>query len=261
MKLRAIIISVFLFFLTLSTFSQENKIDTTALGLPSFKLPPLRIDPLPYDTFDLFKLPDSFGISTPQLWEVPDSFLLSRKWEHLSYITNPSYRKPILPFDFTPNLNFNIEAYHWELPVLGLTTTFSPTLTYTPFERLSLFGGVGFTQYPNAAYAMNIINSNWPMKSNITMQGFLGGAFVLTDRITLRGTYQRSLYNEMPSVLVPFTSPYQMATFGADIDVWNGLGVSVERVWEFDKTGRMNSGMRYSPYINVAKFMKFLKGY
>jgi hypothetical protein len=89
----------------------------------------------------------------------------------------------------------------------------------------------------------------------------LGGTFVLNERITLRGTYQHSLYNQLPNNMMIFAPPFQMATFGADVDVWNGLGVSVERVWMFDRSGRMRSDMRYSPYIKMDKFMKFLRGY
>ncbi len=260
MKFKLFFSSVLLFCLTLNIFSQENKIDTTLLGVPLLKLPSLRIPPLP-DTTNLHKLPEGFGFSLPEELEVPDSVLLERKWEHLGYNKKPEYKKPILPFEFTPNLDFNIRAYHWEVPVLGLTTTFSPVLTYKPTERLYFFGGLDFTQYPNAGYVMNVIDPNWPVKSNITTRGFLGGAFILNDRITLRGTYQHSLYNQMPSILIPFGPAFQTVTFGADIDVWNGLGVSVDRVWEFDRSGRMRSHMQYSPYINFGKFMKFLRGY
>jgi hypothetical protein len=251
---------LFLFFLTFTVYAQENKIDTTTLGVPLLNLPPLK-NPLYKDTVNLPEFSNNFGIAMPKELLIVDSVILNRNWEHLSFIKRPSSKKPILPFEFTPDLNFNIGAYHWELPLLGLSTTFSPTLTYSPFERLFLYGGVNFTQLHNMSYIQNIIAPNWPVKSNIISQGFLGGAFILNDRITLKGTYQRSLYNQMPSNLIFFAPPFQMATFGADIDVWNGLGVSVERVWQFDRNGRMRSDMRYSPYINVDKFVKFLRGY
>ena len=261
MRLRAIILSLCLSLLSSSLFSQENKIDTAALRVPALKLPPLTPPLMFPDSTSILKLPDGFGITVPKSFEIPDSVLMMRNWEHLSYVKRPSPKKPILPFEFLPDLNFNIGASYWEVPILGATTTFSPTLTYTAFDRLFLFGGVGFTQYHNLSYVQNMLAPGWPTKSNITSQAFLGGAFVLSDRITLRGTYQRSLYNQMPSNTIMFAPAYQMATFGADIDVWNGLGVTVERVWEFDRSGRMRSNMRYSPYINFGKFMKFLRGY
>ncbi|MDR1368796.1 MAG: hypothetical protein LBJ72_01530 [Dysgonamonadaceae bacterium] len=261
MKSGFIISFVILFFLSSGISAQENKADTTASGAPFIKLPPLKNQLLIPDTVGLIKLPDGFDISVPKELEIPDSVILERRWEHLGYTRRPSNKKPILPFELIPDLNFNIGTSHWALPVLGLTTTFSPTLTYSPFERLFLYGGVNFTQFHNMAYIQNIIAPDWKVRSNIISQGFLGTAFVLNDRITLRGTYQRSLYNQMPGNLIFFAPSFQMATFGADIDVWNGLGVSVERVWEFDRNGRVKSDMRYSPYINMNKFMKFLRGY
>ncbi|GHV23203.1 hypothetical protein FACS1894174_08770 [Bacteroidia bacterium] len=260
MKFRIII--VFVFFLVFNSWAQENKTDTIKFDSSSLHLRPLKSPPLLRDTIDLLDLPDAFGISKPsEAVFPPDSAILVRNWEHLSYIRKPVPKKPLLPFELVPDLNFNIGASRWELPVLGATTTFSPMLTYTPFERLFFYGGVGFTQYHNLSYVQNIVAPGWPVKSNITSQGFLGGAFILNDRITLRGTYQRSLYNQLPANLMMFAPSFQMATFGADVDVWNGLGVTVERVWQFDRSGRMRSDMRYSPYINVDKFMKFLRGY
>ncbi|MDR3061645.1 MAG: hypothetical protein LBU57_05985 [Dysgonamonadaceae bacterium] len=261
MKSGLIITVVFLSSLALNISAQENRIDTTKFGAPSLYLPSLKSPSLLRDTTNFFDLPDGFEISKPRELEFPDSAIMIRNWEHLSYIRKPVPKKPLLPFGLVPDLNFNLGASRWELPVLGATTTFSPTLTYTPFERLFFYGGVGFTQYHNLSYVQNMIAPGWPVKSNITSQGFLGGAFILNDRITLHGTYQRSLYNQLPANMVMFAPSFQMATFGADIDVWHGLGVTVERVWQFDKSGRMRSDMRYSPYINFDKFMKFLRGY
>ena len=263
MKSKAIILSICLLFLGANLFSQENKVDTTAFGVPALKLPPLTLPRIFPDSVNLLKLPDAFGITKPEFhdFDIPESALLERKWEHLSYIKRPSPKKPILPFEFSPDLSFNITPSYWEVPILGATTTFAPNLTYSLSERLFVYGGVAFTQYHNLSYVQNIIAPGWATKSNITSQGFLGSAFVLNDRITLRGTYQRSLYNQMPSNLIMFAPAFQTATFGADIDVWNGLGVTVERVWEFDRSGRMRSHMQYSPYVNFGKFMKFLRGY
>ena len=261
MKFRATILFLFVFFLGLNLFSQENSLDTARFGVFQKDLPPWK-KPLvfPDSTNNLLKLPDVYGIAVPRSYEIPDSILMMKRGlDRLSY-KKPIQKKPILPFEFTSDFNFNIGASYWEVPILGATTTFSPTLTYAPSDRLLLFGGVGFTQYHNLSYVQNMLAPGWPTKSNITSQAFMGGAFVLNDRITLRGTYQRSLYNQMPSNTIMFAPAFQMATFGADVDVWNGLGVRVERVWEFDRSGRMRSGMKYSPLIKLDKFMKFLKG-
>jgi hypothetical protein len=123
---------------------------------------------------------------------------------------------------------------------------------------MMLYGGVGFTQYPNLAFIQSRIAPGWPAKSNITTQAFGGFAYALHDRITLHGSFQHSLYNQMPSNLIMFAPAYNTINVGADVDVWNGLGVSVRRVWEFDRYGRSHQYMQYSPYINFNKFMKFL---
>ncbi len=259
MKSTIVSLLVIFSFLALSLSAQENKVDTTRLGVPSLSLPPFRSQSLRLDTTK-FRLPVDFGLAKPKGLTLSDSLIMDRKWDHLSYIRKSTPKAPILPFYITPDLDVNIGVSHWEVPLIGLTTTFAPTMTYSPFERLSFFGGVAFTQFPNLSYVQNMIDPNWLVKSNMITQGFIGGAYVLHDRITLRGTYQRSLYNQMPANLIIFAPPFQMATFGADIELWRGLGVSVERVWEIDRSGRMNSGMRYSPYVNVNKFMKSLKG-
>jgi hypothetical protein len=79
------------------------------------------------------------------------------QWKYLSYIRKPESEKLFLPFELAPDLNFSFNAYHWDLPILGVTTTFSPVLTYAPLERLYFFGGVNFTQYHNLSYVQNIV--------------------------------------------------------------------------------------------------------
>ncbi|MDR2683569.1 MAG: hypothetical protein LBB64_06855 [Dysgonamonadaceae bacterium] len=260
MKFRLIITGTLVFFFSLKGFAQENKTDTLRWGLPFLRLPSVELPSLLRDSFLLPQRPAVFELPQLSTPEFLDSAQILRNWEHVSYIRRPKPEKPFLPFELAPNLNFNLNASHWYLPVLGGTTTFSPVFTYAPLERLSFFGGVHFTQYHHLSYVQSIVAPGWPTRSNITSQGFLGAAFVLNDRITLRSTYQQSLYNQLPGNLIMFAPSYRMATFGADVDVWNGLGVSVERVWMFNPSGGMKSGMRYSPYINVDKFLKFLRG-
>jgi hypothetical protein len=184
-----------------------------------------------------------------------------RNWDYLSFIKKPDKtKKPILPVLFTPDLQFNINPSRWDLPLLGATTSFAPTMTYHLSDRFFVYGGVTFTQYHNLSFVQNLIAPNWPVKSDITSQVFGGFAYNVHDRIRLHGTYNHSLYNQMPSNMIFFAPAYNTISVGADLDVWHGLGVSVDRVFEIDKNGRMRQGMRYSPYINFDKFVKFLKG-
>ncbi|MDR1631655.1 MAG: hypothetical protein LBR97_02040 [Dysgonamonadaceae bacterium] len=195
----------------------------------------------------------------PEARLLKDSALYSFEKHHFNI---PEYKKnipkPILPWELTPDLNFNIVPSRWDLPLLGTTITFAPTLSYRLSDKMQLYGSVGFTQYPNLAFVQSRIAPGWPAKSNITTQAFGGLAYALHDRITLHGSFQHSLYNQMPSNLMMFAPAYNTVIVGADIDVWKGLGVTVDRVWEFDKSGRMRQYTRYSPYINVDKFLKFL---
>jgi hypothetical protein len=213
---------------------------------------------LTYDSA-LYKLtsPPSIGGKTEEI--MPASDLRYR--DNLSIIKKTDKtKKPILPILFTPDLQFNINPSRWDLPVLGTTTSFAPTMTYRLSDRFFVYGGVVFTQYHNLSYIQNIIAPDWPAKSNITSQAFGGFAYSLHDRITLHGVYNHSLYNQLPSNMIIFSPAYNTFSVGADIDVWHGLGVTVDRVFELDKSGKMRQGMRYSPYINVEKFVKFLRG-
>lgn len=237
-------------------FAQESKLDTIKELRNPFSIIPPSIDT------SLFKLSVSYEISLPKDEALisPEKILSSYKPfdTSLLYKKPPRIRKPVLPFELTPDLNFNIVPSRWNVPILGETTTFSPMFSYQPFDKMTLYGGVGFTQYHNLAYVQHMIAPNWPTGSNITAQAFGGLAYKLHDRITLHGSFQHSLYNQMPSNLIMFAPAYNIMTIGADVDIWNGLGVRVEQVWEFDRYGRMHKGMRYSPIINLDKFMKFL---
>ena len=164
-----------------------------------------------------------------------------------------------LPPKFKPFTSFNLGASRWTFPVMGDVTTFSPTLNYQAAKNLSLFGGVSFSQFHNLSAVQSMIAPGWPTKSNIIVDGFAGASYRINDRIILHGTYQRSLYNQLPSNLMMFAPGQNLLVTGASVDVWNGLGVTIDHVWQFDDYGRMKKGFRYSPYIDMNKFIKFLR--
>jgi hypothetical protein len=166
--------------------------------------------------------------------------------------------KPILPWEITPDLSFHIVPSRWDLPLLGPTLTFAPTVSYQLYDKMILYGGVSFTQYTQLATAQRWLAPDWPLRSNITTQAFGGFAYALHDRVTLHGSFQHSLYNQLPSNLMMFAPAYNTMIVGADVDIWQGLGVTVDRVWDFDRSGRVRQYTRYSPYINAGKFLKFL---
>ena len=240
--------------LMFASFAQETKTDTLR-GL--FPEKPLLLP----DTvmFKMVLTPRQMRFSKQDAYLFKDSVLYPFEMLDLSDIEyKEKVSKPILPWELTSDLNFNIVPSLWDLPLLGTTITFAPTLSYQLSDKLLLYGGVGFTQYPNLAFVQRRIDPNWPAKSNITTQAFGGIAYALHDRITLHGNFQHSLYNQMPTNLMMFAPAYNTMSIGADVDVWKGLGVTVDRVWEFDKSGRMRQYTRYSPYINAGKFLKFL---
>ena len=174
---------------------------------------------------------------------------------------NDSIKEPLL-FQrpkFKPHLFFDLGASRWDMPFMGAITTFSPTLNYQLTKDLNFYGGVSFSQYHNLSYVQSLLEPGWPTKSNIISNGFIGASYRLFDRIILHGTYQRSLYNKIPGNLMMFAPGQNMVVTGASFDVWNGLGVTVDHVWEFDQYGHVRKGFRYSPYIDVQKFIKFLK--
>jgi hypothetical protein len=160
---------------------------------------------------------------------------------------------------FKPILFFDLGASRWTMPMIGETTTFTPSLNYQLTKKLSFYGGINATQYHNLAYAQSLIAPNWTTRSNIILDGFVGANYRLHDRIILHGTYQRSIYNQLPRNMMMFAPGQNVVVTGASLDVWNGLGVTVDHVWEFDRYGNMRKGFRYSPYIDVQKFIKFLR--
>ena len=162
---------------------------------------------------------------------------------------------------FQPGAAFTLNASRWYLPVLGAVTTFSPGLSYQFSENFSLYGGVSFSQIHYLAYIQNRVNPSLPAKSNLLADGYLGATYTLWDRVILRGGYQRSLYNQLPVNMMMMAPGQNMVSVGASLDIWHGLGVTVEHVWQFDDYGRMKKGMRYSPYVDINKFVKFLRGY
>jgi len=145
---------------------------------------------------------------------------------------------------FKSFLFFDLGASRWAMPVIGDVTTFSPTLNYQVTKDLSFYGGVSFSQFHNLSYAQTIIAPNWQTKSNIISSGFVGANHRLFDRIILHEIYQRSLYNQLPGNMMMFAPRQNVVVTGASFDLWNGLGVTVDHVWEFDKYGRMQKGFR-----------------
>ena len=164
-----------------------------------------------------------------------------------------------MPNKFKPYTFFNLDASRWYMPVMGAVTTFSPTINYQLTKDLSFYGGVSFSQFHNLSYVQSLLAPDWPTKSNIISNGFVGASYRLHDRVILHGIYQRSLYNQLPGNMMMFAPGQSVVVTGASIDIWNGLGVSVDHVWEFDQYGNMRKGLRYSPYIDLPKFLKFLR--
>ena len=163
------------------------------------------------------------------------------------------------PLRFKPQIYFDLGASRWTLPVMGDVTTFSPAFNYQAAKNLNLFGGISFSQFHNLSYVQSIIAPGWSTKSNIIIDGFAGASYRIHDRIILHGTYQRSIYNQLPRNLLMFAPGQNLVVAGASVDIWNGLGVTIDHVWQFDDYGRMKKGFRYSPYIDVNKFIKFLR--
>lgn len=165
------------------------------------------------------------------------------------------------PRNLKPDLFFNLRAGVYTLPVMGNVTTFAPAINFQPVDRLNLYGGVSFSQYHNAGYIQNTMDPQWPVKSNITANLFGGISYQLHERVILHANYQHTLYNQLPPNLMMFAPGFNVVGAGVSVDIWNGLGVTVEHVWEFDKSGRMRKGFRYSPYIEPAKLIKALQNW
>ena len=163
------------------------------------------------------------------------------------------------PPKFKPYTFFNIDVSRWYMPVMGAVTTFAPTLNYQATKDLSFYGGISFSQFHNLSYVQSLLAPDWQTKSNIISSGFVGASYRLHEKIMLHGIYQRSLYNQLPRNLMMFAPGQNVIVTGASVDVWNGLGVTVDHVWEFDRYGNMRKGFRYSPYVDLQKFIKFLR--
>jgi len=160
---------------------------------------------------------------------------------------------------FKPHIFFNLDASKWYMPVIGGVTTFSPTLNYQVTKELNIYGGISFSQFHNLSYVQSIIAPGFPTRSNIISNGFIGAEYCLFDRILLHGSYQRSLFNQLPGDMMMFAPGQNVVITGASFDLYHGLGVTVDHVWEFDMYGHKRAGFRYSPYIDVSKFIKFLR--
>jgi len=219
------------------------------------------ISPLSHDSLKHQQLPPV--ISIPQL-ETPEIESLLKQQpvsNNMELNRNDSVTPPtlFLPPEFRPYAFFNLGASRWNVPLVGDVTTFSPTFNYQATKNLSFYGGVSFSQFHNLSYVQSVIAPDWPVKSNITVDGFLGATYRLHDRIILHGSYQRSLYNQLPGNMMMLAPGQNVVVTGASFDLWNGLGVTVDHVWEFDQYGHMRKGFRYSPYVDLNKFIKFLK--
>jgi len=166
---------------------------------------------------------------------------------------------PELHPKFKPFVFFDLGASRWNVPIIGDVTTFSPSLNYQAAKNLTIFGGVNFSQYHNLSWVQNVFNPGLPAKSNITADAYLGASYRLFDRIILHGSYQRSLYNQLPGNMMMFAPGQNVVVTGASFDLYHGLGVTVDHVWEFDRYGHRRQGFRYSPYLDIQKFIKFLK--
>jgi hypothetical protein len=183
---------------------------------------------------------------------IPNNFKLNRNDTTIIPDLFPSPK-------FKPYAFFNLGASKWYMPVIGGVTTFSPTLNYQVTKDLNFYGGVSFSQFHNLSNAQSILAPGWPVRSNIIANGFIGAEYRLFDRIMLHGSYQRSLYNQLPGDMMMFAPGQEEVVAGASIDLYHGLGVTVDHIWEFDLYGHRREGFRVSPYIDLPKFIKFLK--
>jgi len=223
------------------------------------------------DKITISTLPDSLQfqqnlpvISLPKLEDVHGMEPLFKQQplsNNLELNRNDRMAEPNLsmPLKFKPYAFFNLGTSRWYMPVMGAVTTFSPTINYQATKDLSFYGGVSFSQFHNLSYVQSLLAPDWSTKSNIISNGFVGASYRLHDRIILHGIYQRSLYNQLPRNMMMFAPGQNMVAAGVSLDIWNGLGVAIDHVWEFDKYGNMRKGFRYSPYIDLPKFIKFLR--
>jgi len=243
-------------FAGITSFAQESVSSDSLIRDRDKVTTPLLLDSLPLQSAPPL-------ILTPQL-EIQQIELLLKQQplgNSLELSGNDSILEPyyFMPPKFKPYTSFNLGASRWYMPVMGAVTTFAPTLNYQVTKDLSFFGGVSFSQFHNLSYVQSLYAPSWPTKSNIISNGFAGASYRLHNRIILHGLYQRSLYNQLPGNMMMFSPGQNVVVAGASVDVWQGLGVTVDHVWEFDRYGNMRKGLRYSPYIDVQKFIKFLR--
>ena len=240
-----------------SSIAQESVVSDTLLQNRDKVTTPLLLDSLKFQQnksiTPLFPQLDVQGIKSPLKQQSVSNHLEL----NLNDSTKDSFQA--LHPKFKPDIFFNLGASRWAMPVIGDVTTFSPILYYQATKNLSFYGGVSFSQFHNLSQAQSILAPNWHVKSNIISNGFIGAEYRLFDRILLHGSYQRSLYNQLPSNLMMFAPGENVVVTGASFDMWNGLGVTVDHVWEFDRYGNVRKGFRYSPYIDASKFIKFLR--
>jgi len=252
---RIILATVFCSFTGVSSFSQES-VSSDSLIRDRDKI----TTPLLHDSLKF--LQNQSEILLPKL-EIQslESILNQPINNSLELNRNESLLEPeiFLPPKFKPFVSFSLAPSRWYMPVMGAVTTFSPTVNYQLTKDLNFFGGVSFSQFHNLSYVQSLMAPNWQTKSNIISNGFVGATYRIHDRIILHGSYQRALYNQLPGNLMMFAPGQNVVVTGASLDIWNGLGVSVDHVWEFDQYGNMRKGFRYSPYIDLPKFIKFLK--
>lgn len=248
MKKIFLVLGICFFIITIST-AQEAKIDTSFV-VPELPRLPLLTDP----SSDLH-----LQLEMPELKNHMEDMMVDSGLYEFDLRPEFSLKdfEQIAPPRFKPGIDFNLGASRWVAPVLGDITIFSPSLNYHFSEDFTVFGGLNFAQYHNLSYIQNIVAPGFPAKSNITADMFVGGAYRVWDRLILQASYQRSLYNQLPNNMMMFAPGQNVVSTGVAVDIWNGLGVMVEHVWEFDDYGRMKKGFRYSPYIDGRKLMKF----
>ena len=237
----------------LSSFAQESVVSDSLFNNREGLTMPLFTDSIRIQNQPVIPIPP---LEIQGMESFPNQQPLSNHSELNDVMKEPSL---FLPPKFKPQLNFNMGASRWEMPMIGGITTFSPTLNYQLTKDFGFFGGVSFSQYHNLSYVQSKIAPHWPTKSNIIANGFIGATYRLHERVILHGVYQRSIYNQLPGNMMMFAPGQNMVVTGASLDVWNGLGVTVDHVWEFDRYGNMRKGFRYSPYIDLPKFIKFLR--
>jgi hypothetical protein len=240
----------------LSSFAQES-IHPDSLSHKGDKV----TTPVLPDSSKLRQNKPPVSLMQPEIQGTESLFKQQRGSENYKSNLNDTLKEPLpeLHPKFKPYTYFDIGATRWSVPVIGDVTTFSPGVNYQAAKNLSIFGGVNFSQYHNLSWVQNVFDPGLPAKSNITADAYIGASYRLFDIIILHGSYQRSLYNQLPGNMMMFAPGQNVVVTGASLDLYHGLGVTVDHVWEFDRYGHFRQGFRYSPYLDIQKFIKFLK--